>query len=269
MIQRLPPVLLLMAVILPSEAKSQALWPDSLRGKAEFGVEWTRPTFEQNDDYYKGSRGVWLVSGRVLFNEKYEVVIAVPTFVGNSGGGGSTGSPYIGLHILDDHRRVEFALGFRPNFASQTTYGGPSVGYIGDYDHFEAAIDDAAALTATVLHEVYRNEDGTNVRFRFGGMMLHAVGLGIFGPNDYYFDYGIRVGRDTPNLRVGVSATGRWLLDSEGESLAESTTNQAAMEASFLSGAIRPYVGARLPLDEPLSSTLRYALIVGVTGTIR
>ena len=250
---------------------AQSLWPDSLRVKVEFGGEWIRPTLAQYDDAYPASRGVWTVSGRARIRENLELVVAFPNFVGAGDGvvaGGGNGDPYIGVLLLDAHRRPRLAFGYRPGIASHDQYYSPSIGEVADHDRAEASYTDAASVNAVIFHEAYRGANGTNIRLRLGSTLAFAAGYGGVGGN-LLFDYGLRVGRDTPWLRAGLAFTGRWWMDSEGEGWGEAASHQAAVEFSFLPGDVRPYLGARIPIDRPLSAALDYALIVGVTAGVR
>lgn len=261
------PLLVLLTFTLPRSGSAQSLWPDSLRGKVEFGGEWIRPALDDYDDAYPGDRGVWTVSARVRIRENLEIVLALPTFVGAGDGvvtSGGSGNPYLGVLLLDDHRRPRLALGYRPGTASRDEYYSPSIGAIADYDRSEATYPDAASFNAVMFHDAYRGDNGTTIRLRLGTTLALAAGYGGVGA-DILFDYGLRVGRDTPWVRAGLAFTGRWWMDSRGAGWGEASTHQAAFDFSFLPGTFRPYVGARLPLDKPLSDALDYALILGVT----
>ncbi|MBW8772335.1 MAG: hypothetical protein JF590_03440 [Gemmatimonadetes bacterium] len=257
------------AAVTPLSA--QSLWPDSLRGTVEFGVEWIRPTMSVEDGLYSSTRGVWTVSGRIRIKPDLELVAALPTFVADDQGFGVTGgsgNPYIGLLMLDPHGRPRVSVGYRPGSASRTNGDSPTIGAVADNDRLEAAYSGPASINAVILHDAYRGENGTNIRLRVGTMLAFAAGDGGIGKN-LYFDYGLRIGRDTPMVRAGLAFTGRWWMDSRGAGWSEASNHQAAVDFSFLQGAIRPYLGARLPLDKPLSNSLDYALIFGLTAAVK
>lgn len=260
----------LLLIGMPLEA--QSLWPDSLRGVVEFGGEWIRPTLVVEDTLYPSGRGVWTLSGRLRIKPSLELVVAVPTFVGDDqgyGAYGGAGNPYIGLLLLDDQKRPRASFGYRPGTAARGEWGGVShIGPTADHDRAEAAYSDAASFNAVLFHDAYRGDDGTNVRLRLGSTLAFAAGYGGVGGN-ILIDYGIRVGRDTPWYRAGLAFTGRWWMDSEGASWGEASTHQAALDLSFFPGAVRPYVGVRLPLDRPLSGVLDYAVILGLTASFK
>jgi hypothetical protein len=267
--RRFLPVVLALALIAPPAARAQSLWPTALRGRAEFGLEWVRPTFQSGDDAFSGTRGVWILSGRFHPTPRLNAVVAIPRLVATDADGGSTmGDPYAGIEFLKDDGTPEFSLGTRIDMVDNTFGGGPQVAYFGDYDRFEEAISHAFTITATGYHEPYRTDDGTFARIRFGATFFHPTEDGAGADNDLYFNYGIRMGRETPSLRFSVELTGRWFLTANGANFAQATVHQGAATASFFSGQIRPYVGIRIPVDEDLKATLTRALIFGVTASV-
>lgn len=259
-------VAVLLTLVAAPAARAQSLWPAPLRGPAEFGIEWVRPTFKYSDDAYSGTRGIWILSGRFHPAPRLNAVVAIPRLVATDADGGATmGDPYAGIELLKDDGTVEFSLGTRIDMIDNTFGGAPEVGFFGDFDRFEQAISHAVTLTATGYHEPFRSDDGTFARIRFGATFLHPTGEGLGAENDLYFNYGIRMGRETPSLRFSVELTGRWLLTANGANFGEASIHQGAATASFFSGQVRPYVGIRVPVDEELKSLLRRALIFGVT----
>ncbi len=266
---RLPRILPLVALALsgaPSAARAQSLWPDSLRGRGEIGIEWVRPTFENGDDSFSGTRGVWILSGRVHATSRLNLVAALPRLVATDDDNGATmGNPYFGVEFLKEDGRPEFSFGTRIDMVGNTSSGAPLVGAFGDFDRLEAASTHNFILTATGYHEPYRSADGAYARLRFGATLFHPTGDGFGAENEMYFNYGIRIGRDAPSLRFSAELTGRWLLSSNGASFAEASVHQGAGMASFLSGQVRPYVGYRMPIDQNLKDVLDHALIFGVT----
>lgn len=257
-------------VATPATGRAQSLWPDSLRGRGEIGLEWVRPTFKSGDDAFSGTRGIWILSGRVRATPRLNIVVALPRLVATDGDNGATmGNPYFGVEFLKEDGRPEFSFGTRIDMVGNTVSDAPQVGAFGDFDRFEAATTHAVVLTATGYHEPFRSDDGAFARIRFGATLLHPTGQGFGAENDMYLNYGVRIGRDTPALRLSAEVTGRWLLSANGANLAQATVHQGALAASFLHGPLQPYVGFRVPLDEDLKGVLRYALTFGVTMGIQ
>lgn len=249
-----------------SSARAQSLWPDSLRGRGEIGFEWVRPTFKDGDDLFSGTRGIWILDGRVRVAPRLNVVAALPRLVATDAEDGATmGNPYFGVEFLTEDGRPEFSFGTRIDMVGNTGSNAAEVGVVGDFDRFEAASTHAVFLTATGYHEPFRSKDGAYARIRFGATLLHPTGQGVGAENDMYFNYGVRIGRDSPSLRLSAEFTGRWLLSSNGASFAEASVHQGAVMASFLRGPVRPYAGFRVPVDQNLKPTLDHALIFGVT----
>lgn len=248
---------------------AQSLWPRPLEGKAEVGLEWVRPTFVTGDDQYGFSRGVWILGGRIRASERINVVLALPQirapggFYGYGGGSGS-GTPYIGVEFLAAERRPEFSLGIRLGGSSSSSSDAGVMALYGDYDRWEEGISNALVVNAIGHTTAWQDSAGASARVRFGGTILIPAG-GMYG-GELYVDYGIRFGRDTPALRLGVALTGRWLATGGGgASLAEATIHQVAGDLSFGSGMVRPSFGVRLPLDDALNDVVEYVLIGGVT----
>ena len=260
-------VLLLAA---PGLARAQSLWPDSLRGGGEIGLEWVRPTFKSGDESFSGTRGIWILSGRIRATDRLNLVVAIPRIVATDGSGGKmTGNPYVGVEFLKPDRTPEFSLGARLLMADNTFSPARNVGFFGDFDRFETTISKALVLTAAGYHQAYRSDDGAFARIRFGATFYHPTGSAFSTENELYFNYGLRIGRETPDIRLSAEVTGRWLLSANGANLAQATVHQGALAASFLHGPLQPYVGFRVPLDEDLKGVLRYALTFGVTMGIQ
>lgn len=263
------PLSLAALLVVAAPAHAQSLWPDSLRGRAEFGLEWVRPTFENSDDFYKDTRGVWILGGRFHATPRLNVVVAIPRLVATEGSGGtSMGAPYAGIEFLKENGTPEFSVGARVDMVDNTSGGAPAVALVGDFDRFEEALPHAFTLIASGYHEPYRTADGTFARIRFGATFLHPTGMGASAQNDMYFNYGIRMGRESPAFRISVELTGRWLLTADGANFAAATVHQGAANVSFLSGQVRPYLGLRMPVDENLDSSLKRALTFGVTVSL-
>jgi hypothetical protein len=251
-------------VATPATGRAQSLWPDSLRGGGEIGLEWVRPTFENGDDSFSSTRGIWILSGRVRASDRLNLVAAIPRIVATDESGGKMmGNPYVGVEFLKPDHTPEFSIGMRLLMADNTFSPARNVGFFGDYDRLESVITHALIVTATGYHEPFRSEDGTYARLRFGATFFRYTG-DFAGGNEMYFNYGVRVGRDAPNVRLSAEVTGRWWLNSGGASLAQATTHQGALTASFLHGPVQPYVGIRAPVDEDLKGVLRYVLTFGV-----
>lgn len=246
---------------------AQSLWPDSLRGRAELGLEWSRPTFATNDDAYSGTRGIWILGARARVSDRLNAVVAIPRFVATEGSDGHTiGNPYVGIEFLKEDHRPELSLGIRLDMVDNAYSPAHDVGYYGDFDRFEAMMPRTVAIVATGYHEPFHGDDGGYARIRVGATILRAVGSGVNGGAEMYVNYGVRIGRDRPALRLSAELTGRWSLSAGGRaSFAESTIHQGAATASFLSGQLRPYVGVRMPIDEDLTPALRHVFVFGVT----
>ena len=249
----------------PATGRAQSLWPDSLRGRGEIGLEWVRPTFESGDDSFSSTRGIWILSGRVRASDRLNLVAAIPRIVATEGSGGAMlGNPYVGVEFLKPDRTPEFSLGLRLLQADNTFTPEREVGFFGDYDRLESVMTHALIVTATGYHQPFRSEDGTYARLRFGATFFRYTGDGFSGGNELYFNYGLRIGRDAPNVRLSAEVTGRWWMNSGGANLAQATIHQGALTASFLHGPLQPYIAFRAPIDEDLKGVLRYALTFGV-----
>ena len=257
--------LALVLIAAPATGNAQSLWPDSLRGQGEIGLEWVRPTFKSGDDSFSDTRGIWILSGRVRATDRLNLVVALPRIVATDASGGKmTGNPYVGVEFLRPDRTPEFSLGARLLMADNTFSPARNVGFFGDFDRFETTITKALILTASGYHQAWRSDDGAYARIRFGATFYHPTESGFGAENEMYFNYGIRIGRETPDIRFSAEVTGRWLLSANGANLAQATVHQGALSAAFFHGPLQPYVGFRVPIDEDLKGVLRYALTFGV-----
>lgn len=257
--------LALALIAAPATGSAQSLWPDSLRGQGEIGMEWVRPTFKSSDGFYSGTRGIWILSGRVRATDRLNLVVAIPRIVATDGSGGRMmGNPYVGVEFLKPDRTPEFSLGLRLLQADNAYSPSRNVAFFGDYDRLESVVTHALILTATGYHEPFHSDDGAYARVRVGGTFFRYIGDGYTGGNELYFNYGLRIGRDTPDLRLSAEFTGRWWMNSGGANLAQASIHQGTLTASFLHGPLQPYIAFRAPIDEDLKGVLRYALTFGV-----
>jgi hypothetical protein len=256
---------LLAVCLLPVTARAQALWPRPLAGAAEIGLEWVRPTFDQ-DDGLGSTRGVWVVDARVKVAPRINAIVAIPRL--NDGNDATAGNLLLGVEFTDTTGRPEFTLGLRKGGVSTSNFGPFVVGYLGDYDRLEQALTDGWILNTVGHVRPWSAADGGFAEFRFGV-------TGVFQSQDgasstsMLLDYGIRIGQEKEKFGFGAGVTGRWPISGALGGSIQSAVHQVFVDASYLQGIVQPTVGVRLPFDAELEEVLDYALTFGVKVVIK
>lgn len=255
----------LAACLLPSVGAAQSLWPRRLAGKGEIGVEWVRPTFDNNDEQFGTSRGVWIFDARVKAGKRINVIAALPHLTAATGaeGDATMGNILLGVEFTDTTGQPEFTIGLRRGNTSSSSFDPIGIAFLGDYDRLEEA-----ATTGWILNTVghvrpWRGEDGGFAELRFGvtGMFNRDGGV---SSTSMLLDYGIRIGRETNTFAFGTGLTGRWPLSGASGGTVRSAVHQVFADASYTKGIVQPLVGVRLPFDEDLGEVLEYALTFGL-----
>lgn len=271
MIRRLCPTLLLLVVVSPSEARGQALWPAPLSGRGEFSLEWHRPTFkdESFDQALSDTRGVWVLGARFRLTPRLNGEFSIPSTRGPgspdpSATESNLGTPYFGVEFVREDRSPQLSFGARfPQL------GGGSGGWIGgmfsDFDRWEQVTPNLFSLTATSHFPAWKDASGSFAELRVGGSYLRYTGEGASAPSDFWANFGIKMGRQTPTFGAALAVTGKWLLTPDNsESVADAIFMQAAGDLSYDFGAVTPMVGLRFPFDEDLKEVMKFVLVTGV-----
>lgn len=241
---------------------AQSLWSTPFSGKGEIGLEWTRPSFEINDGL-GDFRGVWIATGRFRVGQHGALVFAVPYL--KAGDEAIVGNPYVGYEQAEQEGRSTLIAGIRFPHAEASFGMAQSLAFRGDYDRLEEALPNALTLRVEGQTEAWRDQGGADVRVRGGLSILHntdpAAGADA---TEYFLDYGVRFGRTWTKLDLGLAFTGRWFLSANGGTFSTNTTGQATADLKW-HGKVAPMVGFRLPVDEPLKTVYKSALIFGLT----
>jgi hypothetical protein len=252
--------------LLPATAGAQALWPRPLAGVGEVGLEWVRPTFD-NDEGLGASRGVWILDGRAKVGQRLNLIVALPSL--SDGNSRTYGNLLFGLEFTDTTGRPEFTVGVRHGGVSSGSSFTPiGVALLGDYDRLEQALTDGWIINTVGHVRPWKAEDGGFAELRFGvtGIFQNADGA---SSTSMLLDYGIRIGREQESFGFGAGLTGRWPITGSAGGSVESAVHQVFLDASYLKGIVQPTVGMRFPFDEELGEVFDYALTFGVKVVIQ
>jgi len=256
----------LVACLLPASLGAQSLWPRPLAGTGEVGLEWVRPTFE-NDEGLGASRGVWIFDGRAKVGQRLNLIVALPSL--SDGNSRTYGNLLFGLEFTDTTGRPEFTVGLRHGGVSSGSSFTPiAVALLGDYDRLEQALTDGWILNTVGHVRPWKAEDGGFAELRFGvtGIFQSADGA---SNTSMLLDYGIRIGQEKESFGFGLGVTGRWPLTGATGGSIESAVHQVFGDATYLKGMVQPTIGVRLPFDEDLGEVLKYAITFGVKVVIQ
>jgi hypothetical protein len=169
------------------------------------------------------------------------------------------GNPYFGVD-LGLASGWYGQVGGRIPTASPDQFSPVLVGLSTDWDRAEAFLEDVASLTATAGYR-YRDESGLALTGRLGTSAWISTG-DASGDSELLAHYGFRASYERQRVAIGIGFTGRALLTEDN---AEDRANhQVAFDLEYRADRVVPSVGLRLPLDEPLSSTLNTVVILGV-----
>ena len=262
---RSPRLAVLLLCLLPATARAQALWPRPLAGAGEIGLEWVRPTFD-NDESFGGTRGVWVIDARVKVAPRVNAIAALPRLT--DGENATPGNILLGVEFTDSTGRPEFTLGLRHGSTSTTSPTPFYVGALGDYDRLEQAIPEGWILNTVGHVRPWSAPDGGFAELRFGvtGVFMNEEGV---RSTSMLLDYGIRIGAEKESFGFGLGVTGRWPLTGTTGGSVASAVHQVFGDATYLKGIVQPTVGVRLPFDEDLGTVLDYALTFGVKVVIK
>lgn len=252
-----PAALLLVA----APVAAQSIWVSPLTSRGELGVEWTRPSFEDNTGL-GNFRGVWIASGRYRVGEHGAIVGAIPRFVG--GGFESTGNLYVGYQSWERDGGSIFNVGLRLPTASENGNVEQFVALAGDFDRYEQMAPKMLILHAEGQGKVWRDSAGAEVQVRAGFTLMHPTAGSPASENSFLFDYGVRFGHRWPRLELGAALTGRMIMTGGGGgNFLQRNVDQATAELIW-HGRVTPHVGFRLPIDEQAKDLLKSAIIVGI-----
>ncbi len=251
----------LAACLCPAAAWAQSLWPRTLEGAGDVGVEWVRPTFATGDAAYGFGRGVWIFDARLRIGERSRLVVALPWIepAGGGEGGSAMGNAMLGIEFADTLGRPEFTLGFRRGHLDSdgTKDGASELALFGDIDRVEQAFS-----TGLIIEGVANVHPGTGVDRMTAEIRLGATAVLGEGGGTFFMKYGARLGYDVGAVNVGGGLTGLWLVP-DGVSTG-GTIDQLFGEITTRKGTVRPSLAVRFPLDKGLSEDLSFAVTAGV-----
>lgn len=253
--------LVILAGLVPRLLAAQSLWIKPVPGKAEYDLEWTRPSFD-NIGGLSAFRGVWVASARARAGDRAALIVAVPRLVGDDAG--SFGNPYFGAQLYRPDGSAAFTLGLRVPTISTAPTSQRGVAFRGDFDRFEEAVPDYLTVTADGQFRAWHDSAGADVTVRAGFTLLHPTDQTFGATDQYYADYGVRFGHRWTRLEVGATVTGRYYMSGAGGTVNDRNLAQGAVELGW-HGRVVPRVGFRLPITGNLKGLYKSAVTVGVS----
>lgn len=175
------------------------------------------------------------------------------------------GNPYVGVdYAAVEGRGLMGGVGARLPLASESgDFGGFAqvVAAIGDFDRFEAWIEDQWALTGRVGWRT-RTEGGLSAGFTIGGTFLSPKDSDQELLADYRADVGYRERR----VAIGAEFTGRAILTEPDLDVGQRTVHQLTLGAGVGIGPVWPRAFVRIPLDADLKDS-NFSMALGLAGS--
>ena len=180
--------------------------------------------------------------------------IPVALFAGEGRSATLLGNPYVGVdYDTPAGRGLVGSLGARLPLARE---GGDFAGLaqviaaIGDFDRFEAWIEDQWALAGHVGWRT-RWQSGLSAGFTIGGTLWSPKN----SDEELLADYRADVGYREPRLAIGAEFTGRAILTESGLNVGQRTVHQLSVGVGVALGPVWPRGFVRLPLDADLKDS--------------
>ncbi len=235
--------------------------PDSAR---TIGLEVTKGFFKSNAGIDFASFLV-TAQGRYPVSDKVALTAAIP-FARVSGANTPAqtafGNPWLGIEMVGQPGIVVEA-GIRPGIAKEADGNTLALGFIEDFDRYEAWTADVTSIRAAV-HIGPKSEQGQFISGYLGGTVSMASDGGGAG---YLANYGIRAGWRTGGTLVSAALTGRANLShlTVGGGLNERTMHQVGFIVERVSGRVRPIGSIRTFLDENARLTISAIVTAGIS----
>jgi hypothetical protein len=255
-----------MMVGVPDHMSAQSIWTD--RGSRDLvAVEFLKPNFEGDSPTTFMTSALFL-TGRFSLKDNLALIGEFPFShygyedrdVSETG----FGNPYIGLEFWGEGSHAFYELGIRIPTASEEKGSSAIVGFLSDYDRFEAFVPEMLSIP---FKANYGWKDPVNnfvYRIR-GGPVITIPTDG--GDTEAYLDYGFLLGWEDEQFGLTGGFTGRAFISEDDLSLGERTIHQVGFQAKLILDHVCPGVHLQIPLDEDFLDILD--LIVGLHVSFR
>ena len=254
-------ILVVTTACLPRLVAAQSLWVTPVTGKADFDLEWTRPSFDDISGL-SAFRGIWVTSARARVGDRGALIVAVPRLVGSDAG--TFGNPYFGAQLYRPDGSAAFTFGLRVPTISTAPTLERAVAFRGDFDRYEEAVADYLTVAADGQFRAWHDSAGADVTVRGGLSLFHPTDPTFGAKDEYYFNYGIRFGHRWTRLEVGADVTGRYYMSANGGTVTDRNLAQGSVTLGWHARVV-PRVGLRLPITENLKGFYKSVVTVGVS----
>lgn len=268
--------------------QAQRYWHDD-QGRDAFRIDAWLPFLK--GDGHKFLTGALVPSASIRVGEGFRFEADLPIVRAGRDFGGTVGTqssirignPYVGLRIGEDDKPLAGLLGLRLPVAQDPKDAAGqhavAVGALANFDDFEAFTPEIMTFRGAVE---YRRVSAS--RFLIGVKGGPSLQTSISGdPTDdseIYIDYGVRFGYDGSGALAMVALSGRYLMSAptsgitcpatgscDAKSFNARTDHHLSGTVELRSGALRPRVTVRVPLDR-WRGTNDTDLILGVGVSI-
>jgi len=250
-----------------SSASAQSVWTDQ---SSEGGVslEFVKPQFagENKPDFLTS---VAYLSSRFAIGPKVlaEVELPVSRFSYSSDNWDASetaiGNPYLGVRIPGNG--VDTRIGIRLPVASSDDGSALGIGFVGDYDRFEAYLPDVLTVSSSVMGLLKPSDQFT---LKLGGGPVVSVLTKDTGGDqaEVFAQYALLAEVKTSPVIVQGGFTGRAIVTESDLSFAERSVHQFGLGVTRSSGTFRPGAHLRVPIDDDLGDAIDF--VVGVHFTV-
>lgn len=250
-------------------AEAQSLWLDP-RVQQGVSLELLKPNFDGPDQTALTTSAVF-VSFRARAGANLSVVGELPLarYAPKSGFFGTSqntvGNPYLGLETKAAKAPVTFEFGARLPLASDQKDEANPIGVFSDIDRWEAFLPKYAPVTANVTYR-YTAPSGFTVKLRAGP----SVWINTDNQDsEMLAAYSLLLGYQSSAVALSGGLTGRAIITESNMSFGERTLHQLGAAVTVGSGAVRPGVQLRLPLDQDMTDILDYVVTLHVSVVLR
>jgi hypothetical protein len=250
------------AVFIPAPLRAQSIWLDRSHDKT-LGLEVLRPNFKSEGNNEVSGLALFL-SLRAPLSQQLSFVSELPFVHSNyasrsiflRGGSESTiGNPYLGVEIGRKDSPFFGEFGVRLPITSDDKFGTALVGFLTDFDRFEAFIPNTLPITG-MLNYHHREASGFALRFRGGPSLLIYTEGGLGDSADLFAGYSAQAGYESERFSLLGGLTGRANLTEEDAG----SVHQLGFNASLGLGNVRPGIHFRIPLDDELKESMDFVL---------
>jgi hypothetical protein len=129
---------------------------------------------------------------------------------------------------------------------------------LGDFVDFEAYVEDIWTIRGTLGYR-HRAPNHVAVRVALRPTLMSPTGDNT-GDSELFLDYGVQVGYESDQVRVGAAFNGRaWVTESDLD-FGERTVHEFGLGAAMTFGRFRPGLLLRVPLDRDVTELVNPSL---------